>query len=1119
MASPWRSLLFSTSEGGVSSAVTPELLPDNQNAWMLNGQNRGGKPATRPNIAHCLDLPAGLIQGGESFSIQGGMIVVSIAGRMFRIRINANTFSWEEITLDFVNSPVVKQVWMTQTVETLVIQDGQSNPILYDGSTAERSVTGKVPRGRMMAYGNGRLWVAINANELVAGDIRTGVPGSELFFTEATYLTGGGKLFFAQDLKGLAFIPVTGQSDYGALLAYSDDETKAVRADITSRDDWGKVPGFVTDILRSVGTSSQWSITSVNQDLYWRDSNSGIRSIRNALADEAGPGSSPISREVSRLTNFDSQRQLSFCSAVYHDNRLLMTSSPYLLGNGGVGFKNLIALDFAPLSGMQGKSPAAYDGQWNGLNFVKLIAGKFLGQNRAFALVTDDNGNNQLWEFGTGNRADLTSECGTGVKTEVPIKCLVEYPLRDFGVSKARKRLERCDVWLSQVDGPLDLKVYWRADNAQKWLLWDEAPTCAKTTDAATTEPHVWKNLLPQERPQFKTFTIPDSVNEVVKYANSVGFEFQIRLVWTGRCRIHRMMVYGTVLDDPDYADRSGFEIECVENDVGGNEITYVIPGCPTLYGPPCGGSYDFGLVEDIIIQTYPIQNTGLGDLIIGVITVEGEGYSVVQPDPSTLGPGQTTSFQVIFDPNGLESGSYEGVVTIPSNDGNSPCVFDLVAYAGAPMLIFEQFDGPFIFPPTFTNEDFTEYYRTQTAFGTNKVKYISIPNNPNAATCEVGENPSPTGVIGTVWGGTVYYDVDAGIFIGDILVDVDLEGTLPGPGSNVPAPSDFTVTAKSIEEAFQFLFAGGGAFAAETFIGSQVASDGYHRQWFSTSGENPNDGYFVSGFMGSIWCKGHVMEAVSSGIITVADLSYPVARTGIPARTQNITGHDIESRTFEGTKSRAVFTVPTATGQTYLSGNYVFLVSPTAGDPYYIYQSDEHTVTPEDDYEFPVEYPMIVGAEVYLESYSFSRYPGVSDNFESYQSARDYTTLAGISTWSAIGQLASPPTNSDAWDGFESETVGTSDNVLVVSTGYAWDGGGVANAVNYEEVFDDFEGYSTGEAFTFSQGMGWNGLGQSSTPFVAYAEDDFESYSDGTITGTLDGGLGYYWAGDGEFS
>src|SRR5690606_33411780 len=135
-----------------------------------------------------------------------------------------------------------------------------------------------------------------------------------------------------------------------------------------------------------------------------------------------------------------------------------------------------------------------------------------------------------------------------------------------------------------------------------------------------------------------------------------------------------------------------------------------------------------YGLAEGIITVVYPIQNLGLGDLIIGEITVEGEGYSVIQPALTVVPPGGTTSFSVSFDPSGLTPGSYEGEVTIPSNDRDSPCLFELIAYAGAPMVIFEQYDGPFVFPPTFSNPEKTEYYLHETAFGDNGVKYAFSP-------------------------------------------------------------------------------------------------------------------------------------------------------------------------------------------------------------------------------------------------------------------------------------------------------------------------------------------------------------------------------------------------------
>ena len=212
----WLQATFETFPSGVSSAVSPDLLPPGQTAWGMNVSFRGAKVQTRPNIAHRLILPPGLLQGASYFGVQGGIIVAVIAGQPYRLRIGEDSFSYELINLPDppgINSPILKQVWMQQTVETLVIQDGQTRPILYNGSSARRSGSDEVPVGKQMAYGNGRLWVAINANELVAGDIRTREPGSELAFTETNYLSGGGSLWFSRPITGLAFIPVTGTTD------------------------------------------------------------------------------------------------------------------------------------------------------------------------------------------------------------------------------------------------------------------------------------------------------------------------------------------------------------------------------------------------------------------------------------------------------------------------------------------------------------------------------------------------------------------------------------------------------------------------------------------------------------------------------------------------------------------------------------------------------------------------------------------------------------------------------------------------------------------------------------------------------------------------------------------
>lgn len=574
----WQTEVFFSAQNGVNSAIDPDLIGAAELAWMLNGTTRGGRPATRPPFKSCMYLPAGLVQGASYFSIQNGMIIVSIGGIPYRLRIGAagsDNFSYEQIALPWYNSSVLRQAWMQETVGSLVIQDGQSDPIIYDGSTARRSDTAnnEVPLGRQMAYGNGRLWVAVGMNTAVAGDIVIdGIFQSELRFTETNYLAGGGSLSFPGEIRAMRFIPSRETADYGPLLVCGRNFGKLIRADITSRDLWQAIPRFVSDILTNIGASGHANMASMNQEIYWRDNDGGIRSLGSALRDQDDAGSAPLSQEMSRITDFESDHLLEFGSMIYFDNRLLATASPYLNLQGGISFRHLIALDFNPLSTMRGKSQPAYDGAWSGVGFSNLISEDFNGVHRAFVISSDTDGENRLWELHRRGRHD-SSEVG-----QSRIVSFYESPRRNFGLPKNRKQVRRCDVYLTEIEEDVELKVYWRPDNHQKWNQWEEVEVCAQMTDPATDAPHAWKNLLPQYRPQIKTFTVPVVENDIVRFPNAVGFEFQLRIAWTGKAKISRVLFHAEVLPDPNHAQRDLVPSTCVMNDITGNEITYTIP-------------------------------------------------------------------------------------------------------------------------------------------------------------------------------------------------------------------------------------------------------------------------------------------------------------------------------------------------------------------------------------------------------------------------------------------------------------------------------------------------------------------------------------------------------------
>lgn len=1132
MPNHWTSATWATCPGGVSSAVTPELLPQSQFAWGYNQAIRGGKSHTRPPFVELpCGLPPGLHQCSSYFGVQGGMIVTSIGGNLFRIRIGENIYSWEPIPLTFRNSGALNMAWMQQTVETLVIQDGQSTPILYNGSTARRAGPTEVPKGRQMAYGNGRLWVAINRNELVAGDIRQRAPGSELFFTETNYLAGGGALFFSRGLTGLEFIPITGAADFGTLIVFGADYAESIRADVTSRDQWG-MPGFVTNVFRDIGASGDWSIAQVNQDLYWRDSNGNIRSLANAISTNNSPGSTPISREVSRIVGYDSDSLLPWVSSIYFNNRLLMTASPYLNISGGVSFRNLVSLDFSPISTMQLKAPPAYDGAWAGIpGIAQVVTGQFNGVNRAFVISSDEEAVNRIWEIqpdGAG-RDDISLSCGSGIITETPIECFIETPAINFGVDKQRKRLMRCDVWLSGIDGELDLKVYWRPDNTQQWTQWDSATdVCAKTEDAATNEPHTWKNLLPQQRPQIKTFTIPDTLDAVTKYALQQGFYHQLRVVWTGKARIEKVMLHAQYDDDPDYHEE--IPTECIENDVSGNEINYIIP--------TSGGFLNVSPRDILAItgqmdgpftpasQDYVLRN--YSEIPFDWSVTSSVAWLEIDTPGGLLEPGASVTVTVTVAADDLVAGDYTGTLTFANTtnmcgDTDVPVELTVTSEFGE-TITFTQYDGPFVYPACMTNYG-NLYYKTETADGENRVKYLPIGGNILARSCCAGDLPCASGYIGTRWSGSSTYDMDC-VRMGDVSVVLNRVGLIGAYDWQTFTGTFKTFLGSSVANLFAQMYDPAAPQWRASFMSESYAEylnpdeNSVVRSWYSPDAAV---GYFAGQFGGvydSIYCENYTMTSTLSNPVTLEDLGTPVARSGpfgSPAWTQTTHNFDGTTRTNDGNYSRANITVPVDVSHPLLTGEYTFHIIPDVGDPYDLVVLKDYPITVSPVTGF-VDYPLIANAVITLASWFFSYQISRAETFESY-AIYEYFALDSSASWHFPATFDAPAPNTDCWDTLEDFPANGVTQITNSPFGARWNGDAVFIAVDYQDCYDDFEGYTAGATlFGFAQGVGWNGAGGSAVANYIDAEDDFESYAVGTVT-TLDfKDFNNNWNGDGSF-
>jgi len=286
----------------------------------------------------------------------------------------------------------------------------------------------EVPTGSIMAYGQGRLFIAnknrfeIQALDLVGSHVNvkagtttlgnTNYPLSDprssvLFNTENTYLNEGGSLLmpsFMGRITGMQFVPtqntVAGQ---GQLFVFCEFGAASF-AVTTPRSQWGETASFQSVLYTNIGAVGPDAFAQVNGDLFFR-SNDGLRTYKNATAEMESYGNTAMSAEMNSILNQEPIHLLQDVSLAYTDRgRVLMTALPQeyqpenFNSKAKKVYKALISLDFNSMTGSLGKTAAAYDGIWTGLDILQILAGDFGRRNKAFILGVSCSLNG-LWEI------------------------------------------------------------------------------------------------------------------------------------------------------------------------------------------------------------------------------------------------------------------------------------------------------------------------------------------------------------------------------------------------------------------------------------------------------------------------------------------------------------------------------------------------------------------------------------------------------------------------------------------------------------------------------------------------------------------------------------------------
>ena len=590
-------------EGGIDSGKIPSLIGKNQCAFAINTTFRQGFASCRPGFQQqAIALSNDLITGDNTqitadsitVTVDGGLaltglfqcalpyvsddgrnyIVLMLSGVVYLYDIQFKTITLLTTSQDLQNPNNIMDGWMVQAENFVVIQDGFSIPLIFDGSSLRRAAEDEIKTGRMMAYVNGRIWYSLpdsfsfRAGDIVYGD---GTRASVLKETENTFLNEGGDFAIPSDSGGITAMAVPGNPDtalgQGPLLIMSPKYIFSINAPV-DRTVWKNLnyPIQAISLVTNGALGSRSSIT-VNGDVFYR-SPDGVRSFIIARRDFNTWGNTPMSNEVNRVLDTDTISLLDFSSAVVFDNRMIMTCQPNY-SNQGVVHKALVVLDFDLLTGMREKLAPAWEGIWTGLNVLQLLKVQSPTEERCFAMCLNEDSNISIWEVSK----DLKNDNPIGAN--VPIQWAIETRAFNFENPFGLKRLDSGDIFAEELDGifendfKVEFNVRYRPDQYPGWITWNNWDECAKTNLCGESLACIpMTNYKPQYRTKMRLPTPLDDCDDVIGTQYRNLYETQMRLEVRGYCRIKSVRVHAYDVQEPSVGECRTDQTTCNPLDV-----------------------------------------------------------------------------------------------------------------------------------------------------------------------------------------------------------------------------------------------------------------------------------------------------------------------------------------------------------------------------------------------------------------------------------------------------------------------------------------------------------------------------------------------------------------------
>ena len=414
------------------------------------------------------------------------------------------------------------------------------------------------PIGTIALFVHGRIHLvaatgALNRRYFLSSDILLPAdPSSVIRWWENQYLNSGGGLGLPEEMGDIRGMSVLRQTDatasgLGALLVFAQSGVAAFNVfqpregtfDITLSDGATifvqprlLTPGWkdkqIAQVLfRGAGTESPWAIANINGDIFYR-SQDGWRTLRQTMQASQGSmtANAPASAEVKPFIALDTGvSKLDRISATTGDHRLLMTASRQT----DESYAGIISFDSNTLTTLGQPPLAAFDGLWTGFNFVKLLS----SSSDILAIASDG----RVYRQGA-TQYDIKDS------VNIPIECQVVTKQLSFrsGANAWRGMVELrfLDVWAKDIEGTLNLAVYYRPDNHPWWT-----PMGTKTIVVAAGSP-----VEERRRLRFNPCNTTAMVAAAEGSPMTQGETFQFLLIWTGQMTLRRLYCEATPIQE-----------------------------------------------------------------------------------------------------------------------------------------------------------------------------------------------------------------------------------------------------------------------------------------------------------------------------------------------------------------------------------------------------------------------------------------------------------------------------------------------------------------------------------------------------------------------------------------